>query len=121
VSRVFFKRHLFVSLDDVSVLAKGEALANLEKQRADLEEEKRAVVAAASAKIKAKVAEIDALALVVRERREEQPVECFNEHRLEERVCITIRADTLEEVERRGLTTEEIEDLQQPKLFKGDD
>ena len=119
--RVLFKRDLFVILDDVEVLARGERLALLEKERADLEGEKRALVAAANAKIKAKVAAVDALALVIRERKEERAVDCFNQHSLEAKTCTTFRSDALEEVEVRGLTAEEIEDMQQPKLFKGDD
>lgn len=118
--RVMFKRVLSVMLTDAEVGARGEKLASLEREWTAVDDEKRAANAAFNLRLKRKAEEIDDYTTRVVDREEPRDVECFNDHVLETRECITYRADTGEEVERRSLTSDEIEDLQQPKLFRGD-
>lgn len=115
--RVLFERKLPIPLTDDELLELGDQLAERMREIDEAEAAKKAAASSWKDRIDAMAASASEMAAVLRAKTKLAPVPCYTEHDLLAEVARVIRTDTLEVVETRKLTREEIEDLRQGKLF----
>lgn len=115
--RVLIERKLPIPLTDDELLELGDQLAERMREIDEAEAAKKAAASSWKDRIDAMRASASEMAAVLRAKTKLAPVPCYTEHYLFAEVARVIRTDTLEVVETRKLTREEIEDLRQGKLF----
>lgn len=103
------KRSLVVNLTEEEISACAKELARVTTQQAEIEEEKKVVASSYKEKLERCVSESRSLARKISTRQDFREVECSWTHDYSGRSAILYRMDTWEEIERRKLTTDEIQ------------
>lgn len=110
MSKKTVSRHLVVNLTEDEITRCSQELARVTTQQAELEEEKKTVVSGFKEKIDRCISDSRCLARKISTRQDMREVECEWEMNYDLRIAKLIRLDTMEEVERRKLTADELQE-----------
>lgn len=103
-------RHLVVNLTEEEITRCSQELARVTTQQAELEEEKKTVTSSYKEKLDRCVSDSRSLARKISTKQDMRETECEWVMDYEQRLAKLFRLDTMEEVERRKLTADELQE-----------
>lgn len=103
-------RHLVVNLTEEEITRCSQELARVTTQQAELEEEKKTVTSSYKEKLDRCISDSRCLASKISTKQDMREVECEWQMDYDQRLAKLFRLDTFEEVERRKLTADELQE-----------